>query len=238
MKNYKNLLDTNRMVNHVAIVMDGNGRWAEKKSLSRLEGHRCGSEIIESIVESASSIGIKVISLYTFSTENWSRPKEEVDGLWKIMESFYETKINNIKKNGVKVRVSGRINNLPKSTKKAIIKFIEETKHNKKIILNFCLNYGGRQEIVDAVNKWVSQKKPNEKLTLNKMEKYLYTVGLPEVDLMIRTGGECRLSNFLLWQLSYSEFIFLKLLWPDFRPTHLYKAVYDYQMRHRRYGSL
>lgn len=238
MRGFKILIDSKRVVNHVAIIMDGNGRWAKKRSLPRIEGHRRGSEIIEPIVEGAHSIGVRVLSLYAFSTENWSRPKSEIDGLWNIIEEFIETTKDRLIKNGVKVKLSGTMRRLPASTKKIINDFMKETEDNKKMIVNICLNYGGRQEIVDSVNRWINDRKGNEELTIKKMNRYLYTAGLPEIDLMIRTGGEYRLSNFLLWQLAYSELIFMKVLWPDFRPKHLYKAIYEFQKRERRFGGL
>lgn len=238
MKDYKSLIDPRRTVSHIAIIMDGNGRWAKKHSLPRIEGHRKGSEIIEHLIEGAQSIGVKVLSLYTFSTENWSRPRSEVEGLWNIIETFIVTKLESIKKNGVKIVISGSIDKIPDSTRKVLDQFIEETRNNRKIIVNICLNYGGRQEILDSVNRWLVYRKPGEELTEKKMNKFLYTAGLPDIDLMIRTGGDFRISNFLLWQLAYTEFIFMKVLWPDFRPQHLYKAVYEFQQRERRFGGL
>lgn len=238
MKDYKSLIDPHRPLNHVAIIMDGNGRWAKKCSLPRIEGHKKGSEIIEPLIESAQSIGIKALSLYTFSTENWSRPKAEVEGLWTIIETFILTKLESIKKNGVKIIISGSFDKIPHSTRKVLDRFIRETRNNRSITVNICLNYGGRQEILDSVNKWLVKRKPGEEITEKKMNRFLYTAGLPDIDLMIRTGGDFRISNFLLWQLAYTEFIFMKVLWPDFRPQHLYKAVYEFQQRERRFGGL
>lgn len=238
MKNYRNLITPDKIPDHVAIIMDGNGRWAEKREFSRIEGHRKGTEVIEPVVEGAHSIGIKALSLYTFSTENWSRPKKEIEGLWDTLEAFYHSKKERLIKKGVKIKFSGSIEKLPSGIKKIINSFVEETKNNKNITVNICLNYGGRQEIVYAVNEWLERRKPGEKLTAKKLEKKLYTAGLPNIDLMIRTGGEKRISNFLLWQLAYAELIFMDVLWPDFTPNHLYKAVYEFQKRHRRFGGL
>lgn len=238
MKNYKSLIDPERIPVHVAIIMDGNGRWAKRKSLPRIEGHRRGSEVIEPLMDTALSVGIKIVSLYAFSTENWARPKSEIEGLWSLLEYFFKSKIEKIKKKGIRIKHSGSLKNLPSTSRKIISSAIEETRSNSNIILNFCLNYGGRQEIVYAVNNWLEKKKSGEKLTIDKMDKYLYTSELPDVDLLIRTSGEFRISNFLLWQSAYAEMVFLEVLWPDFKPYHLYKAIYEYQRRERRFGGL
>lgn len=238
MKNYKSLIDPERIPVHVAIIMDGNGRWAKKKSLPRIEGHRRGSEVIEPLMDTALSVGIKIVSLYAFSTENWARPKSEIEGLWSLLEYFFKSKIEKIKQKGIRIKHSGSLKNLPSTSRKIISSAIEETRSNSNIILNFCLNYGGRQEIVYAVNNWLEKKKSGEKLTIDKMDKYLYTSELPDVDLLIRTSGEFRISNFLLWQSAYAEMVFLEVLWPDFKPYHLYKAICEYQRRERRFGGL
>ena len=237
MKLYKWLIDTEKIPEHVAIIMDGNRRWAEKRSLPKLEGHKRGADVIESLMEITLNLGIKVVSLYAFSTENWSRSKSEVDGLWNIMASLFRAKTDRINENGIRVVFSGTEKRLPPSIKSAMRDIVEVTRDNKRIILNFYINYGGRQEIVDSVNRWAEKRKSNEKITEKKLEKNLYTSGLPDIDLMLRTGGEYRISNFLLWQLSYAEFIFMKVLWPDFKPYHLYKAIYQYQKRERRFGG-
>lgn len=238
MKNYKPLINPEKVINHAAVIMDGNGRWAQKRSLPRMEGHRKGALVIEPVVEGAHSIGIKALSLYTFSTENWARPKDEIAGLWETIECFYHEKRESFREKGVRVWFSGSIEKLPKPIVNIINNFTEETKNNKNIIVNICLNYGGRQEIVNSVNRWLTERKGGEKLTVKKLDKNLYTAGLPDVDLMIRTGGEYRISNFLLWQLAYAEFMFMDVLWPDFTPNHLFKAVYEFQRRERRFGGL
>jgi undecaprenyl diphosphate synthase len=238
MKNYRSLIDLSRVPTHVAIIMDGNGRWAKKKSLPRIEGHRMGAEVIEPLMDTALSIGIKVISLYAFSTENWARPKSEIEGLWRLLEYFFKSKIDRIKEKGIRIKHSGSLKNLPATSSKIIKSAIEKTKNNRSVILNFCLNYGSRQEIVYAVNSWLEGKKAGEKLTIDRLDEYLYTSDLPDVDLLIRTSGEFRISNFLLWQSAYAELVFLEVLWPDFRPYHLYKAIYEYQKRERRFGGL
>jgi undecaprenyl diphosphate synthase len=238
MKNYKNLLDMKKMPKHVAIIMDGNGRWAKKRSLPRAEGHRKGAEVVENLMDAALSLNLKVISLYAFSTENWARPKSEINTLWRLAEYFFKTNIEKIKSKGIRVRHAGALEELPSSTRKMIERSVEETRHNTRIVLNFCLNYGGRQEILRAVNRWALARKSGEKMSIDRMNTHLDTEGLPDVDLMIRTSGECRISNFLLWQIAYAELIFTKVLWPDFTPHHLYKMIYEYQQRERRFGGI
>jgi len=237
-KDYKSLLDPARIPAHVAIIMDGNGRWATRRGLSRMEGHRRGAEVVESLMDAAMDLGIRVVSLYAFSTENWSRPRAEVQGLWKLLGYFFESRIETLKKRGIQVRHTGSLAQLPASTQEVIARSIRETRRNRKIILNFCLNYGGRQELVDAVNSWAGRRGAKETMTVAKMGRFLYSPDLPDVDLLIRTSGEYRISNFLLWQIAYAELVFTKVLWPDFRPRHLYRTIYEYQTRERRFGGL
>ena len=236
---YKRKIDYTNIPKHVAIIMDGNGRWAKKRGLPRIEGHRRGAETIERCMDTAIELGINVVSLYAFSTENWSRPKEEINGLWNLLESFFEKKLNIIIEKGVQVRHSGSLKELPVNVQRIITEAVEKSKNNSTIILNLCLNYGGRHEIIHAVNEWI-QKKPSHELSLTPetFERYLYTKGLPDVDLLIRTSGEYRISNFLLWQIAYAELVFMKVLWPDFNEKHLYQAIYEYQHRERRFGGL
>ncbi|MDH7553508.1 MAG: isoprenyl transferase [Spirochaetota bacterium] len=236
---YKRKIDYSNIPRHVAIIMDGNGRWAKRRGLPRIEGHRRGAETIERCMDTAIELGINVVSLYAFSTENWSRPKEEINGLWNLLESFFEKKLNTIIEKGVQVRHSGSLKELPVNVQRIITDAVEKSKNNSRIILNFCLNYGGRHEIIHAVNEWL-QKKPSQELSLTPeiFESYLYTRGLPDVDLLIRTSGEYRISNFLLWQIAYAELVFMKVLWPDFNEKHLYQAIYEYQHRERRFGGL
>ncbi len=235
-RDYKSLIDPERVPKHIAIIMDGNRRWAEKRSLPGIEGHRKAASLIETITEAAYSLGVEVLSLYAFSTENWSRSKEEIKGLWDILFLYIHLKKNDIFKKGIKLRFCGLFDKLPKPLINAINEITELTKNNDKIIVNMCFNYGGRQDIINAVNSWLGVRKLNEKLSEKKIQKYLLTYGLPEIDLMIRTSGEYRISNFLIWQLAYSELIFLDVLWPDFRPRHLQQAIYEFQNRERRYG--
>ena len=238
MKDYKHLINKKKVPAHVAIIMDGNGRWAKKQSLSRAEGHRRGAEAIEPLMDAAIGLGIKAVSLYAFSTENWRRPRLEVLGLWKLLDYFFTNKIDVINSRGIRVRHSGLRERLPVSTLETIRRAVEKTKHNRALELNFCVNYGGRQEILGAVNAHIASAKSGGPITVRELEKGLFTAGMPEVDLLIRTGGESRISNFLLWQIAYAELIFMNVLWPDFKPRHLYRAVYDFQQRERRYGGL
>ena len=238
MKNYKKMLDLSKIPAHIGIIMDGNGRWAEKRSKSRGDGHKHGSEVIEPIIAACIELNVKAVSLYAFSYENWSRPKIEILELWKLFEYFFNAKLDALISKGIKVIHSGSTNRLPVKIQKLLSETIEKTAGNKKITLNFCINYGGRQEIVEGVNKWLADRKPDEKFTIKKMEKYLYTASLPEIDMIIRTSGELRISNFLLWQSAYAELIFTDVLWPDFTPFELCKAIYDYQQRERRFGNI
>ncbi len=238
MKNIKSLITPDSVPRHIAIIMDGNGRWAKMRSLSRSEGHKKGAEVIEPLVDAAIDLGVKAISLYAFSIENWLRPKFEVYELWSLLEVFFKNNIRKIKDKNIRVKHSGTLKKLPPSTKKTIKNAIEETSGNSRMVLNFCINYGSRQEIITAVNDWLDKRKRSEKLTAKKLEKFLFTEDLPEIDLMIRTSGEYRISNFLLWQLAYAELYFTDVLWPDFTPEELYKAVYAYQNRERRYGGI
>lgn len=234
----KDKINTDAVPRHVGIIMDGNGRWAKQRKLSRGEGHKFGAEVIEPVMDCAIELGIKAVSLYAFSVENWARPVTEVKGLWDLLEYFFSTKLDTIKSKGIQIRHSGSLSKLPSSTRKMIVKAIDETNGNKKGILNFCVNYGGRQEIIKAVNDWAAGSKPGDRISEKKLEKFLYTNGLPDLDLMIRTSGEYRISNFLLWQMAYTELYFTDVLWPDFGPDDLRKAVIEFQKRERRYGGL
>ncbi|OHD69638.1 MAG: di-trans,poly-cis-decaprenylcistransferase [Spirochaetes bacterium RBG_16_49_21] len=223
---------------HVAVIMDGNRRWAKNKSLPRSEGHRRGAEVIEPLMDAAMDLGIKVVSLYAFSTENWMRPRTEIASLWKLLDYFFKAKIDVITSKGVRIKHSGLDAMLPASTYETIARAVDATRHNRRLILNFCVNYGGQQEIVHAVNSWLETRKGGEKISTGKLERNLFTAELPPVDLMIRTGGECRISNFLIWQIAYAELLFMDVLWPDFSPRHFYKSIYDYQQRERRFGGI
>jgi len=218
--------------------MDGNGRWAKQRNIPRNEGHKAGADVIEPIMDCAIDLGIKAISLYAFSVENWIRPVSEIRGLWDLLEYFFSTKLESIKEKKIQIRHSGSLSKLPPSTRNTIKKAVEETSMNRGLILNFCVDYGGRQEIIKAVNEWSSKAGSGEKITVKKLEKHLYTSGIPELDLVIRTSGEYRISNFLLWQIAYAELVFADILWPEFKPDDLCNAVEEYQKRERRYGGI
>jgi len=226
---------------HVAIIMDGNGRWAKERGLPRREGHRQGVETVRRIVRHSSHLGIKVLTLFAFSTENWRRPAREVNYLMSLPEKYFNSEMPELKRNNVRIKTIGHSEGLPLQVQKALKNGIEETRDNTGMILNFALNYGSRGEIMRAVNlilddarKGKIKGRINEKL----FARYLYTYDIPDPDLVIRTSGELRLSNFLLWQSAYSELYFVDVYWPDFTRMHLLEAVHDYQRRKRRFGKL
>ena len=237
----KLLINLQRVPKHVAIIMDGNGRWARGKGMSRVFGHRNALTAVRESIESAAQIGVKAITLYAFSTENWNRPKLEVDALMSLLVNSLKKELLTFQENGVIVNAIGNIENLPNKAKKALNDVIIKTKDNSKIIMTLALSYGSREEIVNAI-KNISKKVVNKELSVKEIDEniinnHLYTFNLPEVDLMIRTSGEKRLSNFLLWQMAYAELYFTDVLWPDFRKEHFYDAIIDYQNRERRFGK-
>jgi undecaprenyl diphosphate synthase len=227
---------------HVAIIMDGNGRWAKKRALPRIAGHHEGMKVVRKTTKLANELGIKTLTLYAFSTENWKRPKNEVDYLMKLPEEFLGTFLPELIEENVQVQMMGYKEELPLHTLKAIEKAIEDTKDNDGLILNFALNYGSRAEIIDAVKRVlidcnsgiIDENMLNEKL----FSSYLMTSEMADPDLLIRTSGEIRLSNFMLWQLAYTEFWFTDVLWPDFRGEHLVEAIEVFQSRQRRFGGV
>ena len=226
---------------HVAIIMDGNGRWAAKHSMPRSDGHKRGAEAIEPLLDKANELGVEVVSLYAFSTENWKRPSSEIMALWNLLEYFFSRKMDTLMEKDVKVIHSGFTAKLPATVKNIIKNVVQKTSKNEGITLNLCINYGSKQEIIYAVNRWLddgTEKSKLPKLTDKKFEKYLFTYGLPDIDLLIRTGGEFRISNFLLWQIAYSEIIFMDVLWPDFGPHQLQEAVDEFNKRKRRFGGI
>ncbi|MFC1921005.1 polyprenyl diphosphate synthase [Chloroflexota bacterium] len=224
--------------NHIAIVPDGNGRWAERRGLPRLNGHQLGAENMHRMVDYLSEYPIKYVTLYGFSTENWSRPEEEVSGLFNILADFIENTASDIHSKGVKLRHIGRIYELPDNLQKAIQGAVELTKNNTGMTLTVAFNYGSRTEILDAVRGILADGISSEVINEEIFDKYLYTSGLPNVDLLIRTGDELRLSNFLIWQTTYSEYHFTKVLWPDFSKKDIEKALLSYSRRIRRFGGL
>ncbi|MBI2850192.1 MAG: di-trans,poly-cis-decaprenylcistransferase [Chloroflexi bacterium] len=227
-----------RLPEHIAIVPDGNGRWAEQRGLPRLSGHQSGTDNMRHIVKYLNEYPIKYVTLYGFSTENWNRPKAEVTGLFKLLEAFIGRTAPEIHRAGIKLRHLGRLNELPKSLQLAITDAIELTKNNSGMTLSVAFNYGARTEILDAVRRLIAEGVPPEKINEETFGNYLYTAGLPDVDLLIRTGCEFRLSNFLLWQTTYSEYHFTEVLWPDFGEKDIDKALLSYGRRHRRFGGL
>ncbi|MGB2127860.1 MAG: isoprenyl transferase [Flavicella sp.] len=239
--NYISEIDLNRVPKHVAIIMDGNGRWAKKQGMNRVFGHRNALNSIRDTIEAASDIGTEVVTLYAFSTENWNRPKLEVDALMSLLITTLKKELPVFQKKNVQVRAIGNIDSLPNKARNVLESVIEQTKNNSNVILNFALSYGSREEIVNAV-KEISKKIVNNELSVEEIDEniinnHLYTFSLPEVDLVIRTSGEQRISNFLLWQIAYAEFYFTEILWPDFRRDDFLKAVIEYQSRERRFGK-
>ncbi|MCR2820688.1 isoprenyl transferase [Lederbergia panacisoli] len=228
--------------NHIAIIMDGNGRWAKKRALPRIAGHHEGMRVVRKITMLANKLNVDTLTLYAFSTENWKRPKHEVDYLMGLPEEFLGNFLPELIDENVKVCMIGNDNRIPDRTKRAVEKAIVETSSNTGLKLNFALNYGGRAEIIEAVKK-ISNDVKNEKLQLVDIDdecfsKYLMTHHLPDPDLLIRTSGELRISNFMLWQIAYSELWFTDVLWPDFTEMHLLEAVEAYQRRSRRFGGI
>lgn len=222
---------------HIAIIMDGNGRWAKKRHLPRLLGHRAGVKAVERTVRAAADFGIPYLSLYAFSTENWKRPKTEVKGLMSLFRYYINKKVQELVKEDVRLRFAGRTKELPKDIQEIIHEAENETEKGQRLQLIVCLNYGGRQEIVDAVQKLLKDGYKGE-VTEETIRSHLYLPDLPDPDLIIRTSGEYRLSNFWLWEGSYSEFYFSSLLWPDFNKEALQEAILSYEKRDRRYGGI
>jgi undecaprenyl diphosphate synthase len=221
---------------HLAIIMDGNGRWARSRGLPRLAGHRAGTENIRRILEGCVEHGIKVLTLYAFSTENWGRPTAEVRGLMRILEQTIDRELPELHQNGVQLRHIGRLEGISEELRRKVREAIELTKHNDRIILNVAFNYGGRTEIVDAVRRIVENGVDPNQLDEHLFSQYLYTAGLPDPDLIIRTAGELRISNFLIWQSAYAEYYATPTYWPDFDEEELYRALLEYSGRERRFG--
>ena len=238
-------LDENKIPNHIAIIMDGNGRWAQKRHLPRVAGHKQGMENVKEITKAASNLGVKVLTLYAFSTENWKRPKSEVSFLMDLPSKFFDTFVPELIENNVRVNVMGYTDQLPEKTQKAVFDAIEQTKDCTGKILNFALNYGGRAEIVTGVRK-IAEKVQNNELAADEIDeetirKSLMTASVYPYDdpeLLIRTSGEERISNFLLWQLAYSEMVFTDTFWPDYSPADLAEDISKFQQRNRRFGGL
>jgi len=244
-KNREDSLDPvakDRLPRHIAIIMDGNGRWAQKRALPRSMGHRAGVEALRKVVKTCSKLGIEVLTVYAFSTENWRRPKDEVSVLMKLLTEYLKKELNELHQNNVVIRAIGKIDDLPREAQHELEYAMESTLNNTGLILNLALNYGGRSEILDAVKKLckdvLNGKQRVEEIDEECFSKALFTSGLPDPDLLIRTSGEMRLSNFLLWQLAYTEIVVVEVLWPDFGAQALLEAIKEYQKRDRRFGGI
>lgn len=223
---------------HIAFIMDGNGRWAKQRGLSRLDGHRAGVNNVRPIIKLLHSKGIKYVTLYAFSTENWRRPEDEVNGLFHILEEMIATESQELCKNGIRIRHIGSLEGLSPNLQESINNALKLTADNTGMILGVALNYGGRAEIIDAVRQIITSGARPEQINEKKFRDYLYTADFPDVDLVIRTGGEIRTSNLLIWQTAYSEYYFTPVLWPDFNEEELEKALQSFSQRERRFGGL
>lgn len=217
--------------------MDGNGRWARKRGLPRIEGHRRGAASLKEAVKTCVELGVKYLTVYAFSTENWKRPKEEVGFLMNLLSSTIDREIRDLDKNGIRLRFLGRISMLPEKLRKKIKSAEEKTANNNKLNLNIMLSYGGRAEIVDSVKSIVKKHLKSDRIDEDLVSRSLYTAGMPDPDLLIRTAGEMRVSNFMLWQIAYAEIWVTDVLWPDFRKSHLLEAIKDYVGRTRKFGG-
>lgn len=223
---------------HVAIIMDGNGRWAQERGLPRLSGHRAGTENLREVIEACAEFGIDYLTIYAFSTENWKRPSEEIQGLMRIFKTMLDRELMNLHKNGVQLRHLGKLDRIDKELQKKVKEAIQLTEDNKTLILNVAFNYGGRDEILQAVKHLLIDGLEPDELNDEIFKNYLYTADSPDPDLIIRTSGEYRCSNFLIWQGAYSEWYFTKTYWPDFNREELHKALVAYNDRDRRYGEV
>jgi undecaprenyl diphosphate synthase len=234
-------LDLTRLPRHVAVIMDGNGRWAQKRHLPRIAGHRSGTQSARTTIETCARLKIEALTLYAFSVENWRRPKTEIDFLMALLREYLRKEMPLLQKNNIRMRFLGRIDELPAGVQNDARDAMEKTAGNKGMVLCVALNYGGRAEIVDAMNAILSERNghgtPN-KVTEEQLSRHLYTEGLPDPDLLIRTSGEMRVSNFLLWQIAYAEIFVTETLWPDFNRARLLEALLEFQKRERRYGGI
>ncbi|MGL5634825.1 MAG: isoprenyl transferase [Sarcina sp.] len=231
-------LDMDNIPKHIAIIMDGNGRWAKKRGLPRTMGHKAGAETIRKVLKECDSLGVKYLTLYAFSTENWKRPKDEVNAIMKLLVEFLRKEIAELHSNNVKVTTIGDLDKIPKFCQDEIAMAKELTKDNTGVVLNVAFNYGGRDEIIRAIKKCIDSGINSSEITEDVFEKYLDTCGMPDPDIIIRPSGEQRISNYLLWQCAYSEFWYSNINWPDFKPEDLREAIYDFQNRDRRFGGV
>ena len=223
---------------HVAIIMDGNGRWARARGLPRLAGHRAGTENLRRVITACVEFGVQYLTIYAFSTENWERPQEEVSGLMSIVEDVIDRELDELHRQGVQLRHIGRLERLNPQLQSKVLTAIERTKYNTRLVLNIAFNYGGRDEIVCAIRRMMTDGVKPEDVTDEMIGKYLFTNGIPDPDIIIRTSGEMRISNFLIWQAAYAEWYVTPALWPDFDRDELYKALVEYAQRERRYGRV
>ncbi len=241
MASYKELIDRNRLPRHIAVIMDGNGRWAKRKGAMRIFGHKNAVQAVREVTEACGELGVKYLTLYAFSTENWSRPKEEVEGLMELLVSTLKQEIDRLMENQVRLMTVGELADLPEDCQANLQWAIDQTRNNSGLTLNIALSYSGRWEIIQAVKslvKDVQSGKIDEKDISDRVfENYLQAPGIPDPELLIRTSGEMRVSNFLLWQIAYTELYITPTLWPDFRKEHLYEAIWSYQQRERRFGK-
>ena len=239
--NLQDTINKNNLPKHLAIIMDGNGRWAKQQGLLRALGHESGTKSVKVIIEASAKLGIEFLTLYAFSTENWNRPKLEVDTLMKVLINSLKKELPTLQKNNIKLNAIGNLERLPKSAQKELLDVIDKTKNNTQMTLTLALSYGSREELVAAVRNICSKVKNNiisiDAIDDSIINEHLYTQNLPEVDLLIRTSGEHRISNFLLWQIAYAELYFTDILWPDFKEQDLYEAIISYQKRERRFGK-
>jgi undecaprenyl diphosphate synthase len=237
-----NQIDFTRLPRHVAVIMDGNGRWAKRRHLPRVAGHRAGVEAVRSTVDTCARLGIEVLTLYAFSVENWKRPPFEIEALMTFLKEYLRKEIENIHRNNIRFQTIGRTSDLDESVQFELRSAIRKTANNSGMVLNVALNYGGRVELVDAFRKiyekFEREGRGPESITEAEIARHLYTADLPDPDLLIRTSGELRVSNFLLWQIAYSEIYVTDTLWPDFRSPDLFAAIIDFQQRERRFGGL
>ena len=234
-------IDVSKLPHHVAIIMDGNGRWAKKRGFLRNLGHKSGAKSVKQVVEASAEIGIPYLTLYAFSTENWNRPKLEVELLMKLLISSLRKELKTLQKNNIKLATIGNLDSLPDKVYKELMDVIDKTKNNDSLTLTLALSYGSREEIIKTIKEISLKVKNNlispENIDISIFNKHLYTRNLPDVDLLIRTSGEQRISNFLLWQIAYAELYFTEVLWPDFRKENLFEAILNYQQRERRFGK-
>jgi undecaprenyl diphosphate synthase len=236
-------LDPCRLPRHIAIIMDGNGRWARRRNLPRVAGHKAGVEPVRAAVDTCGRLGIEALTLYAFSVENWKRPRPEVDMLWRLLRIYIRRELPDLMRNGVRLRAIGRIEALPENARRELLEAVEATRQNTGLLVNLAINYGGRAELADAMNAILDRARSTGTLDQLHVDEsmisaHLYTAGLTDPDLLIRTSGEMRVSNFLLWQIAYSELYVTETLWPDFNRTELLRAILSYQSRDRRFGGL